>query len=66
MDIAHQIYEEVQQLPDDLAKEVLEFIGYIGAKHRLSAMGENGLKKAQEKVMENVWGNRDDEVWNDL
>ena len=66
MDIAHQIYEEVKRLPDDLAKEVLDFISYIGDKRRLGAMGEDGLKKAQEKVMENVWGNTDDEVWNDL
>ncbi len=66
MDIAQKIYNEAQRLPEVLAREVLDFIGYIEAKHRLNAMGTDELKKAQEKVMEHIWDNTEDEVWNDL
>ena len=65
MDIRQQIYNEAQRLPDFLAKEVLDFIEYMVSKHRLNAGGENGLKKAQEAVMSDIWDNPEDEVWND-
>jgi hypothetical protein len=65
MDIRQQIYSEAQRLPDFLAKEVLDFIEYIVVKHRLNVQGENGLKKAQEAVMNEIWNNPEDEVWND-
>ena len=35
MTIADQIYQEVQALPDELAREVLDFIGYIETKYDL-------------------------------
>lgn len=65
MDIRQQIYSEAQRLPDFLAKEVLDFIGYIVVKHRLNVHRKNGLKEAQEAVMNHVWDNLEDEVWND-
>jgi len=49
MDIAQKIYNEAQRLPDFLAQEVLDFIGYIEAKYRLNLVPDNGLKKAQER-----------------
>ena len=68
MDIAQKIYNEAQRLPEFLAREVLDFIGYIEAKHRLNLMHSDDLKKAQEKVMSHshIWDNIDDEVWNDV
>ncbi|MCP4576546.1 MAG: DUF2281 domain-containing protein [Deltaproteobacteria bacterium] len=66
MDIAQKIYNEAQRLPESLAREVLDFIGYIESKHRLNSGRTDELKKAQEKVMEHIWDNTDDEVWNDL
>ena len=67
MTIADHIYEEVQALPDALAREVLDFIGYIEMKYDLKSTREGDLKKAQEAAMARVWDNRtDDEVWNDL
>ena len=35
MSIADHIYEEVQRLPEPLAQEVFDFIGYLEAKHGL-------------------------------
>ncbi|EFK11531.1 conserved hypothetical protein [delta proteobacterium NaphS2] len=65
MDIREQIYSETQLLPDSLAKEVLHFIEYIVMRHRLTLQGKNGLKEAQETVMNDIWDNPEDEVWND-
>jgi len=66
MDIAKEIYNEAQRLPEFLAREVLFFIGYIEAKHRLNLVRNDDLKKAQEKVMDHIWDNIDDEVWNEV
>ena len=65
MDIAQKIYNEAQRLPEFLAQEVLDFIGYIESKHRSNLMHSGDLKKAQEKVMNHIWDNIDDEVWNE-
>ena len=64
MNIAEKICEEARRLPEQLAKEVLDFMGYIGAKHGLSETEH--FKKAQTIVMKQVWNNTEDEVWNDL
>ncbi len=67
MTIADQIYEEVQTLPEELAREVLDFIGFIESKHDVKSARDRDLQKAQGPVMNRVWGNQtDDEVWNDL
>lgn len=66
MDLAQKIYNEAQRLPEFLAREVLDFIGYIEEKHRLNLLHSDDLKKAQEKSMTHIWGNPDDEVWNDV
>ena len=66
MDIAKEIYNEARRLPEDLAREVLSFIGYIEAKHRMNFVLNDNLKKAQEKVMDHIWDNIDDEIWNDV
>jgi hypothetical protein len=67
MSIANQIYEEVQGLPDVLAREVLDFIGFIEMKYDLKTTQDRDLQKAQGAAMTRVWDNQtDDEVWNDL
>ena len=65
MNIADRIYEEVRRLPEPLTREVLDFIGYLEAKHGLSAGGLEDLKKAQGPVMEEIWDNPEDEDWNE-
>jgi len=66
MNIAQKIYEQARQLPEPLAKEVLDFIEYIEAKHGLKDIGSEHLKETQIPVMKSVWDNTEDEVWNEL
>jgi len=66
MSIAEKIYQEARRLPEPSAREVLDFIGYIEARHGLSDIQTEHLKQAQTPVMHHVWDNMEDEVWNDL
>ncbi len=67
MTIAEQIYEEVRTLPDELAREVLDFVGFIEARYALKSASDQDLQKAQASAMSGVWDNpTDDEVWNEL
>ena len=66
MNTADQIMKEVRRLPERLAREVLDFIGYIELKHGLKDRLTAGLMEAQEPAMKHVWDNPEDEVWNDL
>lgn len=66
MNTAEKIMLEIQRLPEPLAMEVLDFIGYIELKHGLKSRQTEELKAAQEPAMKHIWDNTDDEVWNDL
>jgi hypothetical protein len=66
MTTAEKIIQEVQRLPEPLAREVLDFIGYIEFKHGLKDQLAEELKQAQEPAMKHIWDNPEDEVWNDL
>lgn len=67
MNTVEKIQEEVGRLPEPLAREVLDFIGYLEYRHGLrDASGMDVLKTAQEPAMRHVWDNPDDEVWNDV
>ena len=66
MSTADQIIKEIQKLPEPLAREVLDFIGYIELKHGLKDRITEELKNAQEPAMHHVWDNPEDEVWNDV
>ncbi len=67
MAIADRIQEEVQRLPDELAQEVLDFIGYLEFRHGLKQQPTlKDLEGTQEDAMRHVWDNPDDEVWNDV
>jgi hypothetical protein len=64
--IADRIYDQASKLPEPLAREVLDFIGYLEIRHGLRDLLTEDLKAAQESAMRHVWDNADDEVWNDL
>jgi Protein of unknown function (DUF2281). len=66
MNTADKIYLEVRRLPEALAQEVLDFIGYLELEHGLRDRVAEELKPAQEEAMRHVWENPEDEVWNDL
>ena len=61
MNVADKICEKAKDLPEPLAREVLEFIEQISA-HRDS--GTEAFKKAQEPVMKQIWDNKEDDIWN--
>jgi hypothetical protein len=63
MNVTDKICEKARDLPEPLAREVLEFI------ERISANRDSGIeafKKAQEPVMKRIWENKEDDVWNEL
>ena len=63
MNVTDKICEKARDLPEPLAREVLEFIERISS-HRDSNI--EALKKAQEPVMKRIWENKEDDVWNEL
>ncbi|HES76373.1 MAG TPA: DUF2281 domain-containing protein [bacterium] len=65
MSIAEQIYEIAKPLPESLALEALHFIEYLSSKNADRAEMSD-LSRAQEMVMQHVWDNQDDEVWNNV
>lgn len=66
MDIVERIQDELKRLPDTLAQEVLDFIGYLEYRQGLLDLNRDLLKDAQMHSMRKVWDNPEDEVWNDL
>lgn len=65
MNIAEKIYKEANKLPEHLAKEVLDYIEHIEKKHGLQDRELQNLKEAQVPVMEQVWDNEEDGVWDE-
>ncbi len=65
MSIAEEIFEIAKPLPEPLALEALHFIEYLSRKNAGHAEMSD-LSRAQESVMEHVWDNQEDEVWNDV
>lgn len=64
--LADQIYQAVNMLPDQYAREALDFVEFLAKKSERSDDLENDLIQAQAFSMRNVWGNEEDEVWNDV
>lgn len=52
MPIAEEIYAEVQTLPDELAREVLDFVHFIEARYRYDAKApsEQGVKLRKKRT----------------
>lgn len=65
MSIAEQIFEVAKPLPEPLALEALHFIEYLSSKATDRAEITD-LTSAQKTVMQHVWDNQDDEIWNDV
>jgi hypothetical protein len=63
MSLAELIYEEVKALPDQLAREVLDFAGYL--RDRQNRADWRDLLTAQSCCLEPVWNNNEDTVWDD-
>ncbi len=65
MNLAEKIYQEASRLPEHLAKEVLDFIEYIEKKHGLKDKEIQNLEGAQIPVMNHIWDNEEDGVWDE-
>jgi hypothetical protein len=66
MDIAEKVCQEVRRLPEPLARQVLDFISLLEAKPEMHEARAEYLVEAQTPIMNRIWNNPDDEVWNDL
>jgi hypothetical protein len=64
MSIAEMVYEQVKALPDPLAREVLDFIGYL--RERGERREWRDLMNAQAGQLTPVWDNTEDKVWDDV
>ena len=64
MSIADLVYEQVKTLPDQLAREVLDFVGYL--RQRGDRAEWRDLVNAQSASLAPVWDNAEDEIWNDV
>ena len=60
---AEIIYSQVKTLSEPMAREVLDFVGYLKGKQEQGRI--NDLVLAQEGALANIWDNDADEVWND-
>jgi hypothetical protein len=64
MTIAELIFEQVKKLPDQAAREVLEFVGFI--RERGERADWRDLMNAQAASLAPVWDNAEDKVWDDV
>ncbi len=64
MTIAELIYEQVKNLPENAAREVLDFVGYL--RERGTRADWRDLMTAQSLSLNSVWDNPEDQVWNDV
>lgn len=64
--LSQQIFDTVQQLPDTLQQEVLDFAAFLAQRaHHASGQEWHDLQNAQASALDDVWNNPEDEVWND-
>jgi hypothetical protein len=64
MTIADLVYQQVKTLPDPLAREVLDFVGYLC--DRRDRAGWRDLMSAQAGSLAPVWDNAEDKVWDNV
>jgi hypothetical protein len=64
MSIAELVYEQVKSLPEPLAREVLDFVGYL--RERPDRGEWRDLMNAQGQALASVWDNQEDRVWDDV
>jgi hypothetical protein len=63
MTIADIVYEQVKALPEPLARQVLDFVGYL--RERQDSADWRDLMNAQAASLAPVWNNAEDKVWDD-
>ncbi len=61
MGIADLVYEQTKKLPEHLAREVLDFVGYLA--DRQEREHDRDLMTAQQPALTSVWDNPEDEAW---
>jgi hypothetical protein len=64
MSIADLIYEQVKTLPEPLAREVLDFAGFL--RDRQDRGEWRDLMAAQSRSLVSTWDNDEDKVWDDV
>lgn len=64
MNTAEIIYSQAKTLSEPMAREVLDFVGYLKSKQEQG--GIDDLVLAQERTLTSIWDNDADEVWNDV
>lgn len=64
MTFADLVYEQVKSLPEPLAREVLDFIGYL--RERGERRDWRDLMNAQAPALADVWDNTEDQVWDNV
>ena len=64
MTFADLIYEQMKSLPDPLAREVLDFIGYL--RERGERREWNDLMQAQAPALADAWDSAEDQVWDNV
>lgn len=50
MTIAEDIYTKVQTLPDELSREVLDFVYFIESRYAFKLVGEHDSQSAKKKI----------------
>jgi hypothetical protein len=64
MTIADLVYKQVKLLPDPLAREVLDFVGFLREGRDRAEWRD--LMNAQATGLAAVWDNPEDKVWDDV
>ena len=64
MSLAEEIFQQVRNLPEPLAREVLDFVVFLRQKSENVAV--SNLMLAQESTLMAIWENETDNVWNDF
>jgi hypothetical protein len=64
MTIAELVYSQVKLLPDPLAREVLDFVGFLREGRDRAEWRD--LMNAQATGLAGVWDNPEDKVWDDV
>jgi hypothetical protein len=64
MTIADLVYQQVKTLPEPLAREVLDFVGYL--RGRRDRADWRDLMSAQAGSLAPVWDSAEDKVWDNV
>jgi hypothetical protein len=64
MTIADLVYKQVKLLPDPLAREVLDFVGFLREGRDRAEWRD--LMNAQSTGLAAIWDNPEDKVWDDV